>query len=192
MDTQKPKPGCDDVEVSGDVFRDGMEKVGKEIQEGQFQYLANSRKGFEEAVKQAFNLKEEEKMSQLSKFLGGLWKDLEAPFVGAINSVKQAFESKDAQGVINSVASLVKVGAVAIENASTEAAAVGTKIVGPDKKAAVQSAVSNIVAPQIKNLEIPGVDSATIQNFFGGLLDSLIGHLIDAGVAELNKNGWKL
>ena len=64
-------------------------------------------------------------MSQLSKFLGGLWADLEAPFVSAINAVKTAFDSKDASGVVNSISGLIKVGAVAIENAGTQAQATG-------------------------------------------------------------------
>lgn len=129
---------------------------------------------------------------KLSDFLGGIWKDLETPFIGAINSVKTAFASKDVGQVINSVSGLVKVGAVAIESAATSAQAAGATISGPDKKIAVQTAVTSVVAPEINNLTIPGIDSSVIQGFFGQLLNSVIEHLIDAGVSELNAKGWRL
>lgn len=129
---------------------------------------------------------------KLSDFLGGLWKDLETPFIGAINSVKSAFEAKDASAVVNSITGLVKVGAVAIENGSTTAQAAGTTLTGPDKKTAVQGAVNAVITPILGQVSIPGVDSSTVQNFFGGLLNSLIGHLIDDAVADLNKHGWKI
>lgn len=131
-------------------------------------------------------------MSKLSDFLGGLWHDLEAPFVGAITSVKQAFEAKDAQAVVNSITGLVKVGAIAIENGSTSAKVAGTTITGPDKKVAVQGVVLGAINPIIGGLEIPGVDTKVAQDFFGGLLSALIGHLIDDAVASLNKHGWKI
>lgn len=134
-------------------------------------------------------------MSQLSNFLGGLWKDIEAPFIGALNSVKSAFESKDATQVVNSIAGLIKVGAVAIENAAGTAQSTGLALTGPDKKATVQTAVQSVVAPEIANLSLPGLDAAgnaQAQSFFGNLLNGLISVGIDAAVAALNKNGWKL
>lgn len=134
-------------------------------------------------------------MSQLSSFLGGLWKDIEAPFIGALQSIKAAFASKDVSQIIPAISGLIKVGAVAIENAATNAQSTGMALTGPDKKATVQTAVQSVVAPEVANLALPGLDAAgnaQAQAFFGNLLNGLISVGIDAAVAALNKNGWKL
>ena len=131
-------------------------------------------------------------MSQLSTFLGGLWKDLEAPFVAAINNVKTAFASNNVTNVITSITGLIKVGAVAAENAATQAQTTGVTLTGPDKKTAVTAAVSSVLTPAVAQLTIPGVDSSTAQSFFGELLNGLVSIGIDAAVAELNKKGWTL